>query len=790
MFSSIPILALSAWLVAQPVTGPARNSAPQPAVVSVITSDARYAPLAEEVVAEVQRLFQPSEVISVVGPGEGGDLSILLWVGDEPPEPSSSDKAGLGTVWLDPVGRHALPTGGERHVDRRITHPFAAAVTMDLTALLGLWRGLSMESVNPTASGTTSASPRPRVLVPVDSEHGAALDIARAGQEIGLDVQVVTVDSNHVTEVQELLDGSERGDWVYFPPGSALKISRWVPILAERGLASFSAGGSADVHQGILAARSGRGQQRMARLAALETLSLIRGLPPIPDDPSAGAKERPENRPVIHLGTASKLGLSLPWRLRLSAELVGDSPASASDWTLEDVRRQAVEANLDLRARDLLTAADAQQLQIALAALRPQVSLAAEGRLLDRESAEASFGSRPERLVTAVGEASWILFSEPARAAVDITRRLQAARELELEQLRLDIELEAASLLLVVARGRAYEAIQRDHLDLTLARLDEARLRRNQGAAGRADIARLESKAARDRRALVSAYADRRELEIGLNRLLSLPLDAEILPRIPTAAEGNLPLEKPVARPESLARLQASMLSKSQTQAPETAAAAEVIQARERGLIAAQRSFFLPTAQGFGSWSARLNEGGAGTEPPSLPLSQVDFPETPSTSWTFGLGLRLPIYAGGERAARRAEAELQLEAARALERRATQQVAERVLLAVVRMETAYEAAFHAQVAVQAAERALEVVEQGYARGRESLTTWLDAQTELLSARLEKAAARYDALGQWMRLQRASGAFLGPADLHVLEREITSREPAIHESSDDSKGETS
>ncbi|MEM7587365.1 MAG: TolC family protein, partial [Acidobacteriota bacterium] len=384
--------------------------------------------------------------------------------------------------------------------------------------------------------------------------------------------------------------------------------------------------------------------------------------------------------------------------------------------------------------------------------------------------------------MTATGEASWLLFSEDARAGVDGARLVQAARELELQELEKDIALESALALLAVAQARAFEAIERENLSLTYADLAAAESRRAAGTGSRADVARLRARISRDRQALVAAYEARRGAEIRFNRLLDRPLDQQILPVIDeaesAARQANdpaetlpLPLEATVRTPAAFDGLGAKLLTLAEAQAPEIAAAQRLLEAREREVLAARRAFYLPTAFASASLATRLAEGGVGREPPTPPGAEGLFPLPPDTSWSLGVGVELPILTGGARAARRARAELDRDATELLLDRARQQVEERLRLALLGLETAYETRLQAQRAAQAAEEAFEVVEDAYAQGLENLTTLLDAQRELRVARRSQAAATYAALARWHEVERATGGELDDAALSRIQSRL-------------------
>ncbi|MEM1180825.1 MAG: TolC family protein, partial [Acidobacteriota bacterium] len=237
-------------------------------------------------------------------------------------------------------------------------------------------------------------------------------------------------------------------------------------------------------------------------------------------------------------------------------------------------------------------------------------------------------------------------------------------------------------------------------------------------------------------------------------------------------ADGPLPLEAAIRRRSTFHALTDQLLERARSTDPALRAALEIVAVRERELLAARRAFTLPEVSAFASAEIRLGEEGAGDEPPELPFPDVGFPETPDSSWTLGVRATLPLFTGGARSARAAEAALDLAAARVLAEDAGRRAEERVRRALVDLDTAYAAAHQAQEAATAAGVAYAVVVDGYQNGAESLTTLLDAQASLRTARLSLATTRYAALTRWYQSQRAAGNFLDAEAIQALEDLLT------------------
>ncbi|MEO1082696.1 MAG: TolC family protein [Acidobacteriota bacterium] len=721
--------------------------ADEPTAVTVTVVEPRFEAFAEDLARELELLG----VEYRTGPLDPGDdlgrtLEILVGAapGVNPADADSSPK-----LIVDPVGWPDRPSTAS------VGNNLEAAARADFARLRGFLDATERHSRE--------------LIIPLDPWLSPAeAPLRRAAEATGFTVRVV--------DPAALVDAAEDGV-LYLPPGSAVDTVDAARALADAGAVGYSSRGRPDVEAGWLLGPDADRQQRLVRRAALDVLVRTRGV-----ERTSAVGEKPaadSDALAIHVGTAHALSLDLPWRLRLESTLVGTAQR-APRLTVVDARQEALANNLPRRAAALRTAAGEDQVRLAVAALRPQVRIRADGTAIDADNAEASFGSRPERLVTAAGEASWILFSEPARAALDVAERLQAVRRLELRELELDLELEAAVGVLELARAEAFEAIERRTLESTSAQLDAARSRRRAGAGGRADTARLEARAAADRQALVAAAGRRQQQALNLNQLLGRPLDQDISPGVDggvtTGVDGEesdpLPLEGAVHRRSSFDALGVELLGRARKNAPALAAAAEVVAVRERELLASRRAFYLPEVSAVAAAEWRLVEDGAGDAPPELPFPDASFPEIPESGWTLGVSASLPIFTGGARRARSAEDSLDLDAARVLADDAERQVEARMRRALVDLDTAYAAAQQARRAADAAGVAYDVVSEGYASGAESLTTLLDAQASLRTARLGREASRFTALVRWHEAQRAAGDFLTPEAVTQFEDLLT------------------
>ncbi len=524
--------------------------------------------------------------------------------------------------------------------------------------------------------------------------------------------------------------------------------------LIRRRLPSFSWLGRDQVEAGVFATLSpDAGRSRLSRRIALNIQQILLGTTP----EELNVDFETTERLIINLTTARAISAWPRFEALLEAELVGDPAEHDLEvLSLFDAAHRAVEANREIVAERMSVEAALQDLDAAKSLLKPSLEASVAHVRIDPDRATTAAGSAPERTTTGSLEANQLIYSDGARAGVAIERELRRSRGATLEQVRLDIALEAAIAYLDVLRAQNQVDVRRANLELTRSNLELARSRRQIGTAGQAEIYRWESQIANDRRNLVEADRAQRNALTALNRVLHAPLDTQwitvdVRTDDPNFSVGSGLLTGYIETPLHFKVLTEFAVGEALSKSPEIMALDASIAAQERAVVAARRKSWAPTIGALAMLDERLDVSGAGSGPfpPGAPND---------TDWSVALSATLPLYSGGERRAERREAELRL-AELELRREA---VAEGV-------ETAIRTALHdarasfttitlADAAAEAARRNLELVQDAYARGALSIIDLIDAQNSSLAADLVATDAVFNFFIDLMRVQRASNRF--------------------------------
>ncbi len=532
---------------------------------------------------------------------------------------------------------------------------------------------------------------------------------------------------------------------------SAEERQRLVDGLKERKLPSFSALGGSDVESGMLASMGADDFfPRLARRIALNLQRILLGEDPgsLPVDMAA------HSRLSINLATAHAIGVSPRWEMLTEAELLeADAVPGSETLRFDEAVLVAVDANLDVLAEQRAVWAGAQDVARARSAYRPQVQASASAVTLDDDRAGPG---QAERSLTAGLSVSQLIYQEEASANTDIQKALQLSREQVLEQVRLDIALDAAVTYLNLLRAKTLADVQRSNLTLTRSNLERAAIRKSVGVANPAEVYRWESQVANDRQAVIQAVADVRVAEISLNQILDRDLETTYRTEpvgldTPSLITSESRFDGYIETPRHFRVLRDFAVAEGLATAPELRQLEASIAAQERQLLATRRTFFLPTVAAELSFDEILADGGAGSD-----LMGPGIPD--DTNWSFGLTASLPLFTGGARRADRIQADetlrqLELQLAGARDR-----IEQRIRSAMMRTRASFSGIDLSQQASSAARSNLELVADSYSRGAVSIIDLLDAQNAALAADRAATNAVHDFLIDLMEVQRASNQF--------------------------------
>ncbi len=581
---------------------------------------------------------------------------------------------------------------------------------------------------------------------------------------LNLDVEVVTVGGSLEEALARIPADTEAvyvAPLLQLPPGD---FDRLVQALIERRLPSFSLWGRTEVERGLLASVSlDLNIDRLARRVAINLQRILLG----EQAADLAIDFRLDERLTINMQTARAIGVYPNWALLTEADLLFQPREQAArSLSLARVVREASQVNLDLAAADRNVAAGLQLVREARSPLLPQMEVSGQGLFIDRDRAEASFGSQGQRQASGSLGVSQLLYSENARAGYDIERSLQNLRGEERAQLRLDVILEAAEGYLNVLRTKTAEQIQRDNLRLTRRNLELAEARRDIGYSGPGEVFRWESQIATNRRDVIEASAQRNQAEIEVNRVLNRPLEEPYLteetglddPELLVSFERLTPY---LDNQQGFRIFRQFMAAEAFEGSPELRQLDASIQAQQRALLASKRAFYVPTV-GVQADLTGFKNGGAGSSSPFEELPEgptgFSFPTLNGLNWSVAIGASLPLFEGGALRARQSRARIELDQLTLQRDAVRQRVEQRIRFVLHQAQASFAGIQLTQDAAAAARKNLDLVGDSYSQGVLDIINLLDAQNQALVADLRAANAVYDFLIDLMNVQRAVGRF--------------------------------
>ena len=518
----------------------------------------------------------------------------------------------------------------------------------------------------------------------------------------------------------------------------------------ERGLPSYSLIGTSPVEQGMLAATAPDSDwARLARRNALNIQAVLLG-------EHAGDQSvsfRHKRQLTINMDTARKLNISPRFDVLSGAALLNeDTTEHSQTWDLASVAKQAIDANLDIKASATGLKANAELETQSRSLLRPQFNTSIGVTQINNDNPGVLAGQNAERTTSAAIELSQVIYSEPTLASIEIEHHAQAARVASHKELELDTVQRATVGFLNILKAQTLVNIRRRSLSLSRTNLDLANDRVLLGSTSASDQYRWQSEVATSRQDLLAAQAQLEQSKDALNRLIGRPI-TERFNTTPASIEdpsllvSNKQLTNIINNQRAFDALGSFFVQSGIKNSPEISNINAQIASSKRQLTSSRKAFWSPTVSLSGRLSHTLDES------PDLASSRED-----DSNWQVAVNLTLPLHQGGNRKSKVSQAAYNLQLLTIRKAAIIEDVEQSVRANLHAVQGSFPAIELAQAAANAAQKNLQLVQDNYNQGNVSIIDFLDARDASLNADQRATDAVYDFVIDLMNLQRASAEF--------------------------------
>jgi outer membrane protein TolC len=618
----------------------------------------------------------------------------------------------------------------------------------------------SMRSINRDVMAFRQIAPFKSLAILVDRrDYEGIPEMRRIGNTIAneytITVNTIPVGKSAADTLKHLPDGTQAVMLAPLWQMTGAEFKKLVAGLNARKLPTYSYWGREEVEQGVLMTMTAPDSlEKTARRVAVTVQDILLGERAASLDVAYPAGEKL----TINMATARAIGIYPGLAVMTEAELVNETPENIQRrLTLERAVKEALRANLDLSAADRNVAAGQQRVKEARSPLLPQVHIGTEGRVIDSDTAGASFGTTPERAWSGRARGSQLIYSERAWANYSVEKHFQTSRVMQRDTVRLDIMQQTSRTYLQVLRAQSIERIQKQNLKLTRANLERARIRQSTGVAGPDEVYRWENQIANNRQAVLRAESATLDAMEALNRILNQPLMDPFVAEETSLSDPLLVVSdrlffQLMNNTRDLRIFSHFAVQEGLSVSPELKRIDAAIEAQKRILTASRRDFWMPTFSVDAFVDQLFADGGEGQRDTN-PLGLDD------TSWSAGVYVNFPLFEGGRKSGALGRAREELKKL-TIERQATaERIQQRILAALNLTRASYPSIGLSRDAADAARRNLKLVTDSYVQGIKSIIELLDAQNQALVADQAAANAAYDFLSDLMNVQRAMGEFV-------------------------------
>lgn len=569
--------------------------------------------------------------------------------------------------------------------------------------------------------------------------------------ELMATIQTVEVDNDIAKSLQKL---TSETDAVYISDlgvRNTSEIRELAKLLIEKKLPSFSTEKS-HVYDGIFAclAHDNSFAQLMRKLGIMV------------DEAIAGTPlEEMEVKTVysesllINEQTANAIQLNLPFDVLFTAKSV-KADDGLPVYSLETITELAFNNNLNIVMSKQDIELAIQEVKAAKSSLLPNLDLSLNARQINGESASAA-ADNPERLVNGRLQLGQVIFSQRAIAGIKIAKYYQKAQEYLTEAEILDVMFNIFNDYLELLSAKSVLAIEQENLENLEINLKIARLQVESGASSRTELYRWESEVALAKQAIVAANTNLNAFKFRLNNRLAFVLekdfdieDISVDDKIYKHFREGF-MSKYVVTAKDISTFSNFLVEEAMLLNPNKKSIIEQIKALDRQRQQNKALLYSPDISLQAQTTQIFLRDGKGSQ-------EILGNEFLNNSWSVGIGLSYPIFAGTARSIDLKRSSIQLDMLNNSRTQLDNDLQLAIRSSLLNAVSASTNIDFSKIASENAENNFDLIQLRYGEGDVDITQLIDAQRAALQAKLRYAVSVYDYLRSQLSLQYAVGFF--------------------------------
>lgn len=485
----------------------------------------------------------------------------------------------------------------------------------------------------------------------------------------------------------------------------------------------------------------------------------------------------------INIKKLEKTGNWPGWEILSQAKWINEGIIDTQEFQigLKELIRITLENNSKINELKKETKASQLNIEKAKSEYKPDLNFEAAAQIIDRDRAESILTSA-EKTLNAGVNLTQVVFNEDISMNIDIQKKKLNIRKEELKKAELDLILEVSEAYISSLKAKTYVDIVEKNLELTKENLELAKAKKNTGVSGQADIYRLESEFAKNLSSYTEAVANLEMSMTNLKRIANYDFsknleikdirldDKDFITGNPEIL--NYFLNKNNMR--DLDNLTEYLLNQSIHNSNDLKNIDYGIDIQERVIKSNSNKKFMPTvalqanytisniiSEGVGSKTPDLSSIGtiADTNTQMAMMQLVNLFGNPNEfNWTISLGIKLPIYSGGELRTDKEIAKNSIEVLNYQKESLLDYMRQQVKNSLIQLIVQYSNIKSAEVSVDSSSKALNLVRDTYTNGISTVSDLISAQTSLFSSKQYKSTIIYDLILSVMRTERITGDY--------------------------------